>query len=75
VVPFTSCGSIHLTGVCQNMPRKPFFEIVDQQQLMLLQYRLFQHHGQAYPTDFKMILKSLLKNQILNPVLFSKNQI
>jgi len=72
VVPLPVAAAFHTEFV--RHAQEPFSKFVDQQQFNAPAIPVYSNTtGTAYPTDLND-LKSLLKNQILNPVLF-KNQI
>lgn len=72
VVPLPVAAAFHTEFV--KHAQVPFSNFVDQQQFNAPQIPVYSNTtGKLYPTDLKK-LKSILKNQILNPVLF-KNQI
>jgi len=72
VVPLPVAAAFHTEFV--RHAQEPFSKFVDQQHFNTPAIPVYSNTtGKAYPTDLNE-LKSLLKNQILNPVLF-KNQI
>ena len=72
VVPLPVAAAFHTEFV--RHAQEPFSEFVDQQHFNAPAIPVYSNTtGTAYPTDLND-LKSILKNQILNPVLF-KNQI